>query len=285
MTLDIDEALAHSLVAECFPQWAHLPVRQVLPGGWDNRTFRLGDELAVRLPSAEGYAAAVEKEQRCLPGLATQLPLPIPAPVAAGRPAAGYPWPWSVNRWLAGEPAATARIDDLDRFALDLAAFLRALRRADTTGGPLAGPHSFFRGGDLAVYETEARQAIESLADRGFADWATGLLGRALESRWSGAPVWVHGDVAVGNLLVREGRLAAVIDFGSSAVGDPACDLVIAWTRFDAATAAVFRDAVALDAGTWARAAGWALWKALITQDDPLSPQTLTRLREDAPSS
>ena len=275
----IDGGLAAALIAECFPQWAHLPIRQVLPGGWDNRTFRLGDDLAIRLPSAEGYVAAVEKEQRWLPLLAPQLPLPIPTPVAAGRPAAGFPWPWSVNRWMAGEPVSVAPIEDPTAFAGDLAAFLRALRQADTTDAPLAGPHSFFRGADLAVYEAEARGAIAVLRD---GDWATAVLDRALASRWSGPPVWVHGDVAVGNLLVQDGRLAAVIDFGSSAVGDPACDLVLAWTRFDSETAVVFREAVGLDADTWDRAAGWALWKALITQDDPVSRPTLSRLHEDS---
>jgi aminoglycoside phosphotransferase (APT) family kinase protein len=186
-----------------------------------------------------------------------------------------------VNRWLEGEPATVAPLEDPSAFASDVAAFLRALRAADPTDGPLAGSHSFFRGGDLAVYESEARQAIAGLADQDLTAWATSVLDRALSSRWAEAPVWVHGDVAVGNLLVRDGRLAAVIDFGSSAVGDPACDLVLTWTRFDATTAAVFRDAVALDDDTWDRAAGWALWKALITRDDPLSPPTLSRLRED----
>lgn len=276
----IDEALAAALVAEVFPEWAHLPVRAVLPGGHDNRTFRLGDALAVRLPSAEGYVAAVEKEQRHLPALAPQLPLPIPAPVGHGRPAAGYPWPWSVNRWLDGVPARLG-IPDPHRFAVDLAGFLAALRAADAADGPAAGAHSFFRGGDLAVYEAEARGAAAALEDRDLAAWATPVLDRALESRWDAPPVWVHGDVADGNLLVADGRLGAVIDFGSSAIGDPACDLVIAWTSFDRATAQVFRDAIGLDAATWERAAGWALWKALITLDDPGSPATIARLRED----
>jgi aminoglycoside phosphotransferase (APT) family kinase protein len=278
----IDEALAAALIAECFPRWAHLPVRAVLPGGHDNRTFRLGDDLSIRLPSGAGYVAAVEKEQRWLPRLANQLPLPIPAPVAHGFPAAGFPWPWSVNRWLEGESAIEATIPDPVRFAQHVAAFLRALRAADTAGAPPAGEHSFFRGGDLAVYEPEARAAIERLDDPEPARWATALLDRALRSRWDAAPVWVHGDVAAGNLLVDDGRLSAVIDFGGCAIGDPACDLVLAWTWCDATTAVAFRDAVGLDADTWDRAAGWALWKSLIGRD-PAGDRTLTRLREDVP--
>jgi aminoglycoside phosphotransferase (APT) family kinase protein len=280
--MTIDEDLVRALVREQFPRWADLPVRQVLPGGWDNRTFRLGEDLAVRLPSAEGYAAAVEKEQRWLPALAPQLPLPIPEPVGHGTPTAEYPWAWSVNRWLDGTPALRS-IPDPPRFARDLAGFLTALRSADVTGGPIAGPHSFFRGGDLAVYEAEARAVIDDLPDRDLARWAGVVLDRALTTSWESDPVWVHGDVADGNLLVAGGRLSAVIDFGSSAIGDPSCDLVIVWTSFDRATAAVFQEAVGLDDATWQRAAGWALWKALITLDAPGSRRTIDRLREDLP--
>ncbi|MGN6742583.1 MAG: aminoglycoside phosphotransferase family protein, partial [Amnibacterium sp.] len=253
----IDVALVEALVAECFPAWAHLPVRPVRPGGHDNRTFRLGDALAVRLPSAEGYVAAVEKEQRWLPRLAPALPLPIPEPVAHGSPAAGYPWRWSVNRWLAGEPATSAPVPDPASFARDVAVFLAALRAAPADDGPAAGPHSFFRGGDLAVYAEETARAVDGLADREQAAWAWRVLDRALASRWTAPPVWVHGDVAVGNLLVDRGPHAPVNDVGSSAVGDPACDLVLAWTWCDAATARAFREAVDLDPATWDRAAGW----------------------------
>lgn len=238
------------------------------PNGWDNRTFRLGEELSVRLPSAAGYVPQVEKEARWLPRLTPHLPLPIPAPVALGRPGAGYPWPWSVRRWLDGETAAAAymarRIDDLPAFAADVARFLLALQRIDPTGGPAAGEHSFYRGGPLAVYDGETRRAIAVLRDRIDAETATALWEAALAATWDGAPVWVHGDVAAGNLLVRDGRLAAVIDLGCCAVGDPACDLVLAWTFLDARSRAVFRSALGIDEGTWMRGQGWALWKALI---------------------
>ena len=279
--MQIDEDLVRALIAAVFPRWAHLPVRQVLPGGHDNRTFRLGDELAVRLPSAEGYVPSVEREQRWLPVLAAALPLPIPEPVALGRPAAGFPWPWSVNRWIEGETAITADIPDRSRFAVDVARFLIALQALDTAGAPTAGAHNFHRGGDLAVYRDEADAVVAELPDRALAAWATRVLDRALQSRWTRPPVWVHGDVAVGNLLVRDGRLAGVIDFGGCAVGDPASDLVLAWTTLDRPAAEAFRDALGLDPDIWDRAAGWALWKALITLDDPGSLRTVARLRED----
>lgn len=259
----IDEALVRRLIATQLPQWADLPVTK-LAAGHDNRSFRLGETLLVRMPSAAGYAPQAEKEQRWLPHLAPRLPLPIPAPLAIGAPGEGYPWRWQVLRWIEGEAAAAAPAFDLTRFARDLAHFLAALQRADAAGGPAAGPHSFWRGGPLASYDAETRAAIAALRDRIDVPAATAMWEAALAAPWTGPPVWFHGDVAPGNLIVRGGRLAAVIDFGCCGVGDPACDLVIAWTFLDAPARAAFRAAVGLDDACWARAKGWALWKALI---------------------
>lgn len=261
----IDVALVRRLVAEQFPQWAELPISPVAHGGWDNRTFHLGEEMTVRLPSAAAYRLQVEKEQRWLPVLAPQLPLPIPMPLAKGEPAAGYPWPWSIYRWIEGEVAERERIADLPRFARSLADFLVALERIDATGGPEPGPHNFYRGGSLKVYDGETREAIVALQNRIDTDAATAIWDEALAATWHGPPVWVHGDVSFGNLLVRQGQLSAVIDFSSSGVGDPACDLSIAWTLFASESREVFRAAMPLDEGTWARGRGWTLWKALIT--------------------
>ncbi|MGI5125347.1 aminoglycoside phosphotransferase family protein [Pseudonocardia sp. CA-107938] len=267
---DIDATLAAKLVAEQFPEWAELPVEPVQLSGWDNRTFRLGDELLVRLPSAEAYVASVAKEHEWLPRLAPQLPVRIPEPVALGAPGAGYPWPWSVRRWIAGRPAEASRIADLTAFAQDLAGFLNALMRVDPTGGPAAGPHNFHRGGPPAFYDGETRAALRELAGRIDTAAATAIWEAALDATWTGDPVWFHGDVAFGNLLVDDaGRLTAVIDFGTSGVGDPACDLVVAWTLLDGPARAAFRAAMPADEAMWARARGWALWKALITLADP----------------
>lgn len=272
--MNIDAELVRQLIGQQFPKWAHLAVTPVEPGGWDNRTFRLGADMSVRLPSAERYVAQVDKEHRWLPTLAPLLPLPIPVPLVRGMPADTYPWPWSVYSWLNGEPAATANIADQVLFARSLAHFLNALYRVDGTGGPQAGEHNFHRGGRLAVYDAETRAALSVLSDSIDTAAAGTIWHKALASEWQRQPVWVHGDVAVGNLLVRNGELCAVIDFGSSAVGDPACDLVIAWTLFTGKSRKAFRDAFPFDEDTWARARGWALWKALITlagdNSDPL---------------
>jgi aminoglycoside phosphotransferase (APT) family kinase protein len=261
---DIGVSLVARLVAEQFPQWAHLPIRPVESPGWDNRTFRLGDEMSVRLPSAERYVQQVEKEHRWLPELARQLPLAIPAPLAKGAPGAGFPWPWSVYRWIDGEMATKANSPSLSEFAVALAGFLSALQAIDARDGPAAGPHNFWRAGPVATYDGEARQAIEALEGEIDTDATTEVWELALASHWQGRPVWAHGDVSSGNLLVRDGRLSAVIDFGSSGVGDPACDLYIAWTFFEGESREAFRRALPLDAETWQRGRGWTLWKALI---------------------
>lgn len=230
--MDINVSLVGQLVAAQFPQWAHLPVKPVEFGGWDNRTFHLGEDMIVRLPSAEAYAAQVEKEHRWLPRFAPLLPLDIPVPLAMGVPADVYPWHWSIYQWLDGENATIERIASLHEFAVMLAQFLVALQRIDSTGGPPPGRHNFYRGGPLAIYDVETRQAIASLDGRIDTDAVTAVWEAALKATWDGPPVWIHGDVAAANLLVKRGRLSAVIDFGCSGVGDPACDLTIAWTLF-----------------------------------------------------
>ncbi|MEU8114335.1 aminoglycoside phosphotransferase family protein [Micromonospora sp. NPDC048947] len=264
----IDTTLVRRLVAEQFPQWADLPVRPVEVDGWDNRTFRLGETMSVRLPSGEGYALQVAKEQRWLPVLGPRLPVEIPVPLACGQPGAGYPYPWSIYRWIDGRIAQSERIDDLTRFATDLAVFLRALRDVDATDGPAPGPHSAWRGGPLSTYDGETRRAIVAHRDQVPVDTVTRMWQAALDATWAGPAVWFHGDVAHGNLLVRGGRLAAVIDFGCSGVGDPACDTVIAWTLLHGPSRSAFREALGLDDATWARGRGWALWKSLITLGD-----------------
>ncbi|MCW2811351.1 MAG: aminoglycoside phosphotransferase family protein [Friedmanniella sp.] len=262
---EIDAALAGRLVAAQFPRWADLPVRPFVHNGWDNSTFRLGDDLTVRLPNGPWYAQGVAKEQRWLPVLAPQLPLPIPTPVAQGAPGCGYPYAWSIYRWLEGEPARREAVRDLNDLAVALAGFLVALAGVDPADGPEPGEHNFFRGGPLSTYDAETREALVALGSAVPQRAASAVWEDALAATWTEAPVWFHGDVAFGNLLVQDGRLAAVIDFGTSGVGDPACDVAIAWTVLRGSSRSAFRSARGVDAATWSRGRGWALWKALIT--------------------
>jgi aminoglycoside phosphotransferase (APT) family kinase protein len=260
----IDAALVERLIAEQFPQWRDEPVHPVEIDGWDNRTYRLGEDKTVRLPTAASYALAVEKEHRWLPVLAPHLPVDIPVPLGLGAPTDEYPHPWAVRRWIDGETARADRIDDMAAFASQVAEFVTALRRVDPSGGPEGGEHSFFRGASLLHYDREARDALRDLKGRIDTDAAQAVWETALDTAWDGPPVWFHGDVAPGNLLVENGRLSAVIDFGTSGVGDPCCDLVIAWTMFEGASREAFRAGVDADDAAWARARGWAVWKAMI---------------------
>ena len=268
----VDAEQARRLVAAQLPQWADLPVEPVAEGGWDNQTFRLGADKLLRLPSAAAYADAVEKEQRWLPVLAPRLPLPIPTPLVRVGPSADFPHPWSVYRWIEGVPARRDLVADPVRFAGDLAGFLVRLQEVETRGGPSPGLHNFYRGGPLRTYDHEVRHAFEALqhldhlAEPAPLDAARVIWAEALDARWDGVDRWFHGDVARGNLLLDDaGQLVAVLDFGTCGVGDPACDLAVAWTLLTAKGRAAFRARLGVDDASWARGRGWALWKALVT--------------------
>jgi len=271
---DITADLVSQLIADQFPQWAGLPVRPVEADGVDNTTFRLGQTLSVRLPSADAYVEQVDKEHRWLPVLAAQLPLPIPEPLAKGVPGNGFSRPWSVYRWIDGDPATAEGITDMPRFAADLADFLVALYQIDPAGGPGPGTHNFFRGGPVAVYDGETQDALAALQGQIDTALAAQVWRAALRASWQGPPVWFHGDAQPGNLLLRDGKLSAVIDFGTCGVGDPACDTTIAWTFLSGESSRIFTGRLPFDEATWARGRGWAIWKAMIVlvealKDDP----------------
>jgi aminoglycoside phosphotransferase (APT) family kinase protein len=262
---DIDADLVGRLLAAQFPQWAGLPVARDGSAGTDNVMFRLGAELAVRLPRVPMAVGQVHKEQRWLPRLAPELPLAIPAPVGLGAPAEGYPWAWSVYRWLEGETASMGRLADPVGAAAELGGFLAALRRIDTEGGPPSGTENFSRGVPLARRDALTREAIAALGDEVDTEAVTSAWEASLRAPvWAGPPTWVHGDLSAGNLLVRQGRLSAVIDFGGLAVGDPAVDALVAWNLFSGDSRQAFRAALGLDDAAWARGRGWALSVALI---------------------
>lgn len=255
-----DATLVRRLLATQFPQWEDRPIERVESAGTDNAIYRLGDDMAVRLPRIAWAIGQPDKEQRWLPRLAPHLPLAIPVPLATGTPAEGYPWHWSVVPWMEGENATAKRIGDLCEAAGDLAQFIRALQGIDPTGGPTPGRHNFFRGVPLAVRDPGIRAAIP--AWDGIVDTVavTAAWDAALQAPvWDGPPVWLHGDLSSGNLLAVRGKLSAVIDFGCLGVGDPACDLMVGWTLFSGESREVFRAAMSIDDATWERARGWAL--------------------------
>ncbi|OXM16127.1 aminoglycoside phosphotransferase family protein [Paenibacillus herberti] len=263
MQITVD--LVRRLIYSQFPQWRDLEIHPVEKSGHDNRTYRLDYEMTVRLPSHERYASAVEKELAWLPIFKPLLSLPIPAPVAKGEPTEEYPLPWSVNRWIEGDTVTHANISNMNEFAEDLAGFLKELQAIDASDGIPAGVQNFHRGGNLAVYEQDTRSVIETLSGSYDHKLLTEIWELALATTYPSAPLWLHGDVAVGNLLVKDGRLSGVIDFGTMGVGDPSSDLVMAWNFFDDTSRKIFLNCMGFDVDTVNRARGWALWKALIT--------------------
>lgn len=260
--IETDAALVRRLLVGQFPQWSGLPIDLVDSYGTDHDIYRLGDGLAVRLPRIRWANGQAAKEAEWLPKLAPHLPLAVPMPVALGRPAGGYPFAWSVCEWLPGENA-NGTIDDPERAAVDLAAFVTALRRVDTTDAPPRPPRA--RGAPLAELDDPVRRAIAQLGDRIEGAAALRSWEESLEAApWDGPEVWVHGDLLPGNLLVVDGRLSAVIDFGGLGVGDPACDLQPAWNVFADRSRERFRDELGVDDASWLRGRGWALCQAVM---------------------
>lgn len=262
--IDINTSLVRRLLAEQFPQWADLPIEPVPSAGTDNALYRLGDDMAVRLPRVHWVTDDMEKEHYWLPRLAPFLPLKISKPIAKGQPGEGYPWEWSIYGWLEGESAALDRLEDPKQAAVDLAEFITALQKIDITDGPLAVDHGL-RGRSLAVRDTRTREAIQTMEGMIDTQAATRVWEAALDApEWDRAPVWFHGDLLPGNVLVARGRMNAIIDFSGLGVGDPACDMMIAWGLFTGESRDAFRAALEVDDATWTRGRGHALSQAVI---------------------
>jgi aminoglycoside phosphotransferase (APT) family kinase protein len=262
--LHISVGLARKLIDEQFPEYASLPIISVEKQGHDNRTYRLGDNMLIRMPTEESYALKVPKEQALLPQLAPHLTLSIPTPLKMGEPSADFPFPFSIYKWLEGTSINLLTLDDecLTRIALDLAKFLKELQSIHSIDGPAPGQHNWWRGDHISVYDQGAVAQIVKLSSVIDSHKALQLWEKACKTRWSKKHVWIHGDFAAGNMLVKEGNLSAIIDFGGMGLGDPACDLVIAWTFLAGKAREIFMAEMDLDEETWLRAKAWVLWKS-----------------------
>ncbi len=263
--LIIGVSVVRQLIATQFPQWAELPIQPVASTGTDNTLFKLGDEMVVRFPRVEWAVPQVYKEHQWLPVLASNLTTPISTPLALGKPAFGYLWQWSVQRWIEGTNAIVTDVHDDDEVAYALGRFVHELHALDAHLGPVAGAHNFHRGVPLVARDSATLAALD--ASREFVDvdtlrriWQEAL---ALPP-WSDDGVWVHGDLAPGNVLIHGGELVAVIDFGGLGVGDPAVDMLIAWNYLSPRARQRFRQTVKVDEATWHRGRAWALSVAVI---------------------
>ena len=252
--LELDEGLVRRLLAEQFPEWAKLPLQRIEPSGTVNAIFRLGDELSVRLPRRQGPTEPGSVELEWLPKLAPQLPVEVPLPVAQGRPGGEYPWFWEIHSWVEGEIVPVEEIDAVQA-ARDVAELVAALRRIDPAGAPQG------RGIPLAERDEQMRHwwARFEGDPRAWNAWRRAVAAPS----WDGPPVWHHGDLDCRNWLIRNGRVTGVIDWGSVGVGDPACDVMVAWKLHSAGARDAFRETLPTDDATWERARGWAISQAV----------------------
>jgi aminoglycoside phosphotransferase (APT) family kinase protein len=249
-----DVGLVRRLLRAQAPEWAELALERVPSSGTDNALYRLGEDMVVRLPRVGWAVGGLERELEWLPRLAPLLPVRVPTPLRTGEPGDDFAWPWAVYDWIPGANPPLGEPDCPVALAHDLAAFIQALRGLD-----LVGP-SCRRGRPLATQDEGTRTALARLegtidTQRARAAWESSLAA----PEWSGAPVWVHGDLLPGNLLVADRRLAAVLDFALVGRGDPACDLIVAWSVLSGRARDVLRDELEVDEATWARGRGWAL--------------------------
>lgn len=268
---EITEALLRALLRDQAPELADEPI-ELVAAGWDNEIHRLGEAHAMRMPRREVAAPLVDNEQRWLPEIARRLPLPIAEPVVFGMPGHGYPWQWSVVRWHAGRPLGASPTNRA--MAEQLGTFLNALHEP----APTEAPTNPFRGGPLIERGERVQRDIQ--------EHLPGLIPHqtlaAVAERWElllatpafdGPPVWLHGDLHPNNVLVDDGRLSAIIDFGDITAGDPATDYLLGWMAFEADAREVFRRTVGADDATWARGQAWALILSLVFaaqgEDDP----------------
>ncbi len=256
--------LAKKLILTQFSEYADLNVTDIEEQGHDNRTYRIGDDMLIRMPKTESYALKVPKEQEFLPKLATHLSIAIPEPIKMGVPSSDYPYAFSIYKWLEGRSVNHFQLDNKsqENIVLDLATFLKELQGITDVAGPVPGKHNWWRGDHVSVYDKGAKEQFANLADIIDIDRALNLWERACATRWQKRPVWIHGDFSVGNILINNKRLSGIIDFGGTAMGDPACDLVIAWTYLYGKAREIFIREIDLDNDTWLRARSWALWKA-----------------------
>ena len=253
--VDTDADLVRRLLASQHPQWAELPVERVPSAGTDNAIYRLGGDLAVRLPRIHWSVDNVAKEQKWLPVLAPHLPFAVPLPVAAGEPDEAFPYPWGVVQWLPGELATLDRLDDPVQAALDLAAFVRALQSIDSTGGP-----KHHRGLPIRLADEMVRKGVAGVRGEIDGDAVIEVWDRIVTAPdYDGPPVWFHGDLSYLNLLARDGKLTGVIDWGSCGVGDPAIEMEPAWSLFPPDARQAYRDTIGVDDATWERGKGWVL--------------------------
>lgn len=261
-TLSVD--IIRELINQQFPEFSDLPITEIDRQGHDNRTYRLGNDMLIRMPTMDFYSLAVDKEQKFLPRIKPYITTNIPVPLKMGHQSELYPYQFSIYKWLEG--TSLSSIDYTEELAITLARelshFLNEIRNIKDIAGPLPGQHNWWRGDHVSVYDEGFRKQVAQLSHLVDSNQLIKLWESACATKWPHPPVWIHGDFAADNILIKDNKLSAVIDFGCTGLGDPACDLVIAWTFFKGKSTELFIKEINLDEDTWLRAKAWALWKA-----------------------
>ena len=260
----ITTKLIKRLIDVQFPEYNNLKIKAVKKQGWDNRTFRLGKEKLLRLPSGEYYSEKIIKENNFLPKLAPYLTTRISKPLKIGKPSDIYPFNFAIYDWIEGTSANHLQFSnkELQMIAKDLTVFLNELHCINNLNGPLPGKHNGWGGGELNLFDKDTKNQIGKLRNIINKTKSLDLWEQAKSSKWNKKPVWIHGDFYSGNFLIQNNKLTGVIDFGGIAKGDPAKDLVIAWTFLKNESREIFKNNMMYDSHTWIRAKGWVLWKA-----------------------
>ncbi len=266
MYMNISIELVKELIDSQFPEYSQYELTEVDFQGVDNRTFRIGNKYLARLPSAKCYEGQVLKEQKFLPLLKIHLSYNIPTFVKIGKPSKNYPFNWSIYEWIEGK---SLNLVDQEiqtpvfkkDLAIELANFLNELHKIPIESGVNSGKHNFYRGSHPRVYEKNFFEDLEELKHIFNIEKLKKIWQENIKPSYKETPVWVHGDIAIGNLLIQKSKLHAILDFGCMAIGDPACDLVIYWNYFDFQSAKIFKSTLNLSEDVWQRAKCWHLWK------------------------
>lgn len=260
----LDDNLVCKLVDLQFENWAHLTPKRINSAGTDNAIFRLGSDKYIRMPLLPSASDKLNKELSCIPRLPL-LPLETPEPLAVGAPTESYQSPWAIYRWIEGIEVNRGKISDINLAAETIADFIRVLHGGDISMIPSCGEHNNFRGCPLLERDKPTRQAILTLSDIYDATELQVFWEKSLTiPSWTEEPVLVHGDIHAGNLLMKNGNISAVIDFGLMGTGDPAVDLIVNWSLLSNGARKRFRDVLRTDDNTWLRGRSWAFTTAII---------------------
>lgn len=265
----MNEKIAKELIDSQFPQYKELKIEKIASQGHDNTTFQLGANYTISFPNKDMYQESIQSVYDFLPKIQEYLSIKIPIKMHIGNPSTLFSYRWSIQRYIEGQSSnLILESIDLNQFATELAKILKEfknIKNLDRENKLRPSPKNFFRGGDLIIYKSDIEQSLSILKDEQIDKvWINKIWKHAISVPWKGENLFVHGDIAQGNIIFNDNKLEGIIDFGTMACGDPACDLMMAWNTFTGESRAIFKKIVDYDNDTWIRGMAWTLWKGLL---------------------